>query len=83
MNISHNWILTVYDEEFCLNCGKEKDKVDQETCLGDFNIEDKVIADKVKELCREVYLKKGAGHVAYDDYAFALADAILELFELE
>lgn len=79
--VNHTWIESKNNGHACVKCGKKKNKVDNKKCQGDFGTSDLIIAEKVKEIYREEYLKNGSGQIQYEYLAYALADVFIELFE--
>lgn len=78
----HDWVETVHNGKVCVKCGTHIKSASEE-CLGDFALDEELFIEKAKTLCRERYLKKGAGHVGFELFGEALAAVFLGLSGIE
>ena len=83
MHKEHDLIETYFGHKLCVNCGKNSEDGLGSSCKGEIALDEKVFIKKAKELCRERYLKEGAGQAGFDDFGFSLAGLFLGLTGIE
>lgn len=83
MNEEHELINTNFGQQICVKCGRNTQDGLGDGCAGDIDLDEKLFIKKAKELCRERYLKDGAGQASFETFAGSLAGCFLGLAGIE